>query len=51
MKDIDYVGIWNERGYEVDWVIQFRQALDANGFNSTQIVGHDDGWDIFKRKI
>jgi hypothetical protein len=42
---ISYVGGWNEhyRGTEIerDWYVNLRQALDAAGFTSTQIVAAD----------
>eukprot|EP00026_Physarum_polycephalum_P003123 Phypoly_transcript_03132.p1 GENE.Phypoly_transcript_03132~~Phypoly_transcript_03132.p1 ORF type:complete len:773 (+),score=122.26 Phypoly_transcript_03132:204-2522(+) len=44
--DIDYVGVWNERSYDVSWIMELRTALNASGFNNTQIVAHDATWDI-----
>ena len=44
---IDYIGSWNERPYDVQWLIELRGALDAAGFNSTLIVAPDQGgWDF-----
>ena len=40
------VGIWNERGYTTDYIDILRSTLDGYGFESTQIVAHDAGWDI-----
>jgi Glycosyl hydrolase family 59/Ricin-type beta-trefoil lectin domain/Concanavalin A-like lectin/glucanases superfamily len=42
---INYLGGWNERGFNVDWYIQLRAALDAAGYRSVQIVGGDGWWD------
>lgn len=44
---IDYLGGWNEKGFDADWFKQFRRALDAKGYSDVQIVA-DDGvnWDI-----
>jgi Glycosyl hydrolase family 59/Ricin-type beta-trefoil lectin domain len=49
---VDYIGVWNERTIAVsdlDWVVQFRYALDAAGFSNTRIIipdGHDTPWDL-----
>jgi len=43
---IDYLGGWNERGYEVEWYKQLRSSLDAAGFGSVRVVAADDGWGI-----
>lgn len=40
------VGIWNERGYTIDYIDTLRSTLNAYGFQSTAIVAHDAGWDI-----
>lgn len=44
--DIDYIGVWNERGYDVNWILEFRAQLNSSGFANTQIVAHDATWDI-----
>ena len=37
--NIDYIGAWNERSWgNPDWIIQFRQAMDDEGFNNTKII-------------
>ena len=43
---IDYLGGWNERGYNVSWYEQLRSALNSAGYSGVQIVGADDGWGI-----
>lgn len=44
---IDYVGIWNERHYNIQYIKTLRKTLDGNGFENTQIVAPDDfGWSI-----
>lgn len=40
------MGIWNERGYTIDYIDTLRSTLNAYGFESTRIVAHDAGWDI-----
>ena len=42
--DIDYLGIWNERAPDYDWVVRLRSALDQSPHNKTTIVGADTGW-------
>jgi len=39
---IDSVGGKNESGYDTNWYISFRKALNANGLNSVKLVGSDD---------
>lgn len=44
--DIDFVGSWNERAFNVTYLITLRKALDAAGFPNTKIIAADNGWDI-----
>lgn len=34
---IDYLGAWNERGFNVDYFKALRVAMDAEGFESTKV--------------
>ncbi len=43
---IDYLGGWNERGYNVSWYEQLRSALNSSGNSSVQVVGADSDWAI-----
>jgi len=44
---INYLGGWNERGYNVSWYEQLRATLDADGYSSVTIVGDDSfNWDL-----
>ncbi|XP_013401026.1 galactocerebrosidase-like [Lingula anatina] len=43
---IDYIGIWNERSYDIDYIKMLRKSLDNQGFSHTQIVAADGGWGI-----
>src|SRR5579875_555577 len=43
---INYLGGWNERGYNISWYEQLRSTLNADGFSSVQIVGADSDWSI-----
>ena len=43
---INYLGGWNERGYNISWYEQLRSTLNADGFSGVQIVGADSDWSI-----
>src|SRR5436190_19511637 len=43
---IDYLGGWNERGYNVSWYEQLRSALNSNGYGSVKIVAADSDWAV-----
>ncbi|WP_344445068.1 RICIN domain-containing protein [Kitasatospora nipponensis] len=43
---IDYIGGWNERGYNAGWYENLHATLAAKGFGSTKVVGADDNWSI-----
>jgi len=38
---VDYVGGWNEHGYNITWYRNLRAALNHNGFRSVKIVAAD----------
>jgi len=42
---IDYLGGWNERGYDEAWYENLHATLAARGYR-TQVVGADSGWDV-----
>jgi O-glycosyl hydrolase len=42
---IDYLGGWNERGYDKSWYESLHAALATNGY-AIQVVGADDAWTI-----
>ena len=45
--NIDYLGGWNEKGYNQTFYEELHQALGANGFGSTKVVAADSfGWDV-----
>ncbi len=46
--DIDYVGIWNERAYDIPWIKLLRRTLDDNNLKQVQIVAADEinAWKI-----
>ncbi|MEY9841655.1 hypothetical protein ABH941_006935 [Streptacidiphilus sp. EB103A] len=43
---IDYLGGWNERGYNIAWYEQLRSTLNADGYSAIQIVGADSDWSV-----
>ncbi len=43
---INYLGGWNERGYNIAWYEQLRSTLNADGYAAVQIVGADSDWSI-----
>ncbi|MEV6825255.1 ricin-type beta-trefoil lectin domain protein [Amycolatopsis sp. NPDC051102] len=43
---IDYLGGWNERGYNVGWYENLRSSLNSNGYSAVKIVGADSDWSI-----
>jgi len=44
--DMDFIGIWNERPYNITYIKTLRKRLDQAGFSKTRIVAADGGWDI-----
>lgn len=44
---IDYLGGWNERGFNKTWYENLHAALAAK-HPTTQLVGDDSGWDVAK---
>ena len=43
---INYLGGWNERGYNIAWYEQLRSTLNADGYSAVQIVGADSDWSV-----
>ncbi|MGH3158092.1 MAG: ricin-type beta-trefoil lectin domain protein [Streptosporangiaceae bacterium] len=43
---INYLGGWNERGYDISWYEQLRSTLNSDGYSGVQIVGADSDWSI-----
>jgi hypothetical protein len=43
---INYLGGWNERGYNIPWYEQLRSTLNADGYSAVQIVGADSDGSI-----
>ncbi|CAL1528206.1 unnamed protein product [Lymnaea stagnalis] len=45
---IDYIGIWNEKRYEISYIKALRALLDQRGFQNTLIIAADEKWEIAK---
>ncbi|MCX5208436.1 ricin-type beta-trefoil lectin domain protein [Kitasatospora sp. NBC_00240] len=44
---IDYIGGWNERGYDKTWYENLRSTLNTKGYTSTKVVADDGfGWGV-----
>src|ERR1700729_210736 len=43
---INYLGGWNERGYNISWYEQLRSTLNADGYSGVQIVAADTDWTV-----
>ncbi|KAK3611679.1 hypothetical protein CHS0354_012049 [Potamilus streckersoni] len=48
---IDYVGIWNERSYDIKYTKVLRQMLDKSGFQNVRIVAADGNWTPVSKDI
>ncbi len=49
---IDYLGGWNERGYDVTWYEMFRDSLKHAGFKNIKVVADDSfKWKVGKPTI
>ncbi|WP_194898935.1 ricin-type beta-trefoil lectin domain protein [Catenulispora pinisilvae] len=44
--NVDYLGGWNERGYNATFYENLKSALVAHGYGATKVVGADSGWDV-----
>ncbi|KAH9490030.1 hypothetical protein Btru_045075 [Bulinus truncatus] len=43
---IDYIGIWNERNYSVEYIKTLRKTLDQRGYQNVSIIAADGKWNI-----
>ncbi|BFY98227.1 hypothetical protein BsWGS_01267 [Bradybaena similaris] len=48
---IDYIGIWNEKTCDLQYVKVLRDMLDRNGFEKTKIVASDSWWSVITNII
>jgi hypothetical protein len=44
--NIDYLGGWNERGWNTGWYQNLKSTLAAKGYGSVKVVAADSGWDV-----
>lgn len=45
---IDYLGGWNERGYNKEWYRKLKAALDKNGLQTMIVADDGGGWSVAK---
>jgi len=45
---IDYIGGWNERGYNKPWYQKLKAALDKNGLQTKIVADDGGGWSVAK---
>ncbi|MFE5581323.1 ricin-type beta-trefoil lectin domain protein [Kitasatospora sp. NPDC056531] len=44
---IDYLGGWNERGFDASWYENLKSSLVSNGYGGTKVVASDNnGWSV-----
>uniref|UniRef100_A0A2K5EKB3 Galactocerebrosidase n=1 Tax=Aotus nancymaae TaxID=37293 RepID=A0A2K5EKB3_AOTNA len=43
--DIDYIGIWNERSYNVNYIKVLRKMLNYQGLQQVKIIASDSLWE------
>ncbi|KAM8781541.1 galactocerebrosidase [Rhynchonycteris naso] len=43
--DIDYVGIWNERSFDSNYIKVLRRMLNYQGFQQVKIIASDNLWE------
>jgi O-glycosyl hydrolase len=44
---IDYLGGWNEKGFDADWYVKLRVALNTHGYGDIKIVADDSfSWTV-----
>ncbi|GAA2324728.1 galactosylceramidase [Streptomyces kunmingensis] len=45
--DIDYLGGWNEKGWDAAWYVDLKAALVERGYGDVKVVAADSaGWDV-----
>src|SRR5439155_20043555 len=41
---VDYLGGWNERGYDRNWFVNTRAALNSHGYGNAKLIADDSSW-------
>jgi len=41
---VDYLGGWNERGYDAAWFVNMRAALNSHGYPGVKLIADDSSW-------
>ncbi|XP_028995859.1 galactocerebrosidase isoform X2 [Betta splendens] len=49
--DINYIGIWNERNYDINYIKVLRNTLDKVGLTGVGIIAADGDWSIANSMI
>ena len=42
---VSFLGGWNERGFNANWYVSLRTALNNAGYGNVKIIADDSGWD------
>ena len=43
---VDYLGGWNEKGYDKSWYENLHSTLPTKGYGNVKVVGADGDWDV-----
>ena len=46
ISPLDFIGIWNEHPYDVNYIVTLRNYLDMNNLQHVRIVAPDGSWNI-----
>ncbi|XP_061099659.1 galactocerebrosidase-like isoform X1 [Conger conger] len=49
--DIDYIGIWNEKKFDIKYIKLLRYTLDKSGLERVKIIASDSLWQPISRSI
>ncbi|XP_072545120.1 galactocerebrosidase [Salminus brasiliensis] len=49
--DIDYVGIWNERNFDIKYIKLLRYTLDKSGLERVKIIASDNLWEPISTSV
>ncbi|XP_028633118.1 galactocerebrosidase [Grammomys surdaster] len=49
--DIDYIGIWNERPFDANYIKELRKMLDYQGLQRVRIIASDNLWEPISSSV
>ncbi|XP_016045377.1 galactocerebrosidase isoform X3 [Erinaceus europaeus] len=49
--DIDYIGIWNERSFDINYIKVLRKMLNDQGLHQVKIIASDNLWEPISTSI